>query len=77
VNKRLGQGYDCAANMSGIYLAVQAKRERNAEYVPCAARNLNVALSDCVQNISEIRNFMTLWNSFIIFLATVLNCRLC
>jgi hypothetical protein len=59
MNKCHGQGYDGAANMSGIYLGVQdriAKREPNAEYVRCAAHNLNLALSDCVQNISEILN---------------------
>lgn len=60
LNKCRGQGYDGAANMSGIYSGVQAriaKIEPNAVYVHCAAHNLNLALNDSVQNISEMRNF--------------------
>jgi hypothetical protein len=68
LNKCRGQVYDDAADMNSIYSAVQAKiakTEPSAEYVHCAAHNLNLALSDCVQNISEIRNHDTVNNSII------------
>lgn len=60
LSKCRGQGYDGAANMSGVYAGVQARisrREPSAEYVHCAAHNLNLALNDCVQGIPEIKQF--------------------
>jgi hypothetical protein len=59
LNKCLDEGYDGAENMSGIYSEVQAriaKRQSNAEYIHCAVHNINLALSDCDQNIFEIRH---------------------
>lgn len=63
LEKLRGQGYDGAANMSGIYNGVQAeilKVSPNAFYVHCAAHNLNLVLNDSVKNVEEIRNFYDL-----------------
>lgn len=60
LNNIRGQGYDGAANMSGIYSGVQARILKvvpNAIYVHCAAHNLNLILNDSVKNVLEIRNF--------------------
>uniref|UniRef100_A0A3B3RTZ4 HAT C-terminal dimerisation domain-containing protein n=1 Tax=Paramormyrops kingsleyae TaxID=1676925 RepID=A0A3B3RTZ4_9TELE len=60
ISKCRGQGYDGAANMSGIYLGVQARiweKEPLATYVHCAAHNLNLVLNDAVKNISEMERF--------------------
>jgi hypothetical protein len=54
INKLCGQGYDGAANMSGIYNGVQekiSKKVENAPYVHCAAHNLNLILNDAVKNV--------------------------
>ena len=54
------QGYDGAANMSGVYSEVQARLQKIqplAIYVHCMAHNLNLALNDCCNSVSEIRNF--------------------
>jgi hypothetical protein len=54
INKLCGQGYDGAANMSGIYNGVQEKiseKVENAPYVHCAAHNLNLILNDAVKNV--------------------------
>ena len=66
-----GQGYDGAANMSGVYSGVQARiaeKEPLALYVHCAAHCLNLVLNDSVKNIPEIRQFYdvveTLYNFF-------------
>ena len=55
-----GQGYDGAANMSGLYSGVQARIreiESLATYVHCAAHNLNLVLNDAVKNIPEMEPF--------------------
>lgn len=60
LSKCRGQGYDGAANMSGVYSGVQARiaeMEPLAQYVHCAAHNLNLTLNDAVKNITEIRQF--------------------
>ena len=60
MSKCRGQGYDGAANMSGIYSGVQARireKEPLATYVHCAAHNLNLVLNDSVKNISEMERF--------------------
>lgn len=47
-------GYDGAANMSGVCTGVQARiteKEPLACYVHCAAHNLNLALNDSVKNV--------------------------
>lgn len=70
VEKLRGQGYDGAANMSGIYNGVQAeilKVSPNAYYVHCAAHNLNLVLNDSVKNVVEIRNFYDLVESVYVF----------
>ncbi|KAK0131240.1 Zinc finger MYM-type protein 1 [Merluccius polli] len=70
-----GQGYDGAANMSGIYSGVQARiaeREPLALYVHCAAHNLNLVINDSVKNVQEVRQFYDVVESLYNFLATVL-----
>lgn len=60
IEKCRGQGYDGAANMSGKYSGLQARIKNKvptADYIHCAAHNLNLVLNDSVQNIVEIRNF--------------------
>ncbi|KAK9954687.1 hypothetical protein ABG768_016736 [Culter alburnus] len=60
ISKCRGQGYDGAANMSGIYAGVQARikeKEPLATYVHCAAHNLNLVLNDAVKNIPEVAQF--------------------
>ncbi|KAK0139198.1 Zinc finger MYM-type protein 1 [Merluccius polli] len=66
LSKCRGQGYDGAANMSGVYSGVQgriAEKEPLARYVHCAAHNLNLALND-----SGVKQFYdtveTLYNFF-------------
>ena len=68
LSKCRGQGYDSAANISGVYSGVQARimeMEPLAKYVHCAAHNLNLTLNDSV-------DFMTLLKVFILFSAKVL-----
>ena len=60
LSKCRGQGYDGAANMSGVYSGVQARiaeKEPLARYVHCAAHNLNLALNDSVKNIPGVKQF--------------------
>ena len=57
-----GQGYDGAANMSGVYSGFRMQTrikemEPLAKYVHCAAHNLNLTLNDSVKNIAELRRF--------------------
>jgi len=56
-NECLGTRCDGAANMSGIFLAVIARlsiRELNKEGVHCVSCALNLAVSKCDQNISQV-----------------------
>ncbi|CAK6981674.1 hypothetical protein F7725_021412 [Scomber scombrus] len=60
LSKGLGQGYDGAANMSGVYSGVHARiteKEPLARYVHCAAHNLNLALNDSVKNVPGVKQF--------------------
>ena len=60
LSKCRGQGYDGAANMSGVYSGVQARikeMEPLAKYVHWAAHNLNLALNDSVKDNTEMGNF--------------------
>jgi len=60
LTKCRGQGYDGAANMSGVYNGVQARisaREPLAHYVHCAAHNLNLVLNDSVKHVPGVRQF--------------------
>ena len=60
IAKCRGQGYDGAANMSGVYSGVQARireKEPLATYVHCAAHNLNLVLNDAVKHIPEMEQF--------------------
>lgn len=70
IEKLRGQGYDGAANMSGIYQGVQAKISSITPYAPyvhCAAHNLNLVLNDSTKNVEEIRNFYDLLESVYVF----------
>lgn len=58
--KLRGQGYDGAANMSGVYSGLQARiRQRNpsARFVHCCTHNLNLVINDSVTNVQEVRQF--------------------
>ena len=69
LSKCRGQGYDGAANMSGIYSGVQARiaaKEPAAVYVHCASHNLNLALNDSVK-IQEISKFYDIVESVYVF----------
>lgn len=60
LSKCRGQGYDGAANMSGVYNGVKSRIERKqktAKYVHCAAHNLNLVLNDACSKIQENKNF--------------------
>lgn len=61
LNKCRGQGYDGAATMSGVYSGVQTRikeKEPSAQYVHCAAHNLNLVLNDAASGvISEVKHF--------------------
>uniref|UniRef100_H3A5Y3 DUF4371 domain-containing protein n=1 Tax=Latimeria chalumnae TaxID=7897 RepID=H3A5Y3_LATCH len=60
ISKCRGQGYDGASNMSGVYSGVQArisKKELHAEYVHCAAHNLNLTLNDSVRGIPKVKHY--------------------
>lgn len=73
VSKVRGQGYDGAANMSGVYSGLQARiKEKNpsAKYVHCCAHALNLVVNDCVTSIPEIRNFFdNVQNLYVFFKA--------
>ncbi|KAJ8880726.1 hypothetical protein PR048_017196 [Dryococelus australis] len=56
-----GQCYDGGSNMSGAVKGVQAiitEKQPNAQYYHCASHSLNLALQDCVKNISQLRDCM-------------------
>ena len=60
MSKLRGQGYDGAANMSGVYSVVQARlieKHPLAVYVHCMAYNLNLALNGSFNQMSEVSNF--------------------
>uniref|UniRef100_A0A1Y1MVW0 DUF4371 domain-containing protein n=1 Tax=Photinus pyralis TaxID=7054 RepID=A0A1Y1MVW0_PHOPY len=60
VEKLRAQGYDGAANMSGIYNGLQAKileKQPNALYVHCTAHNLNLVINDSIKISRELHNF--------------------
>lgn len=70
IKKCRGQGYDGAANMKGKYNGLQAqirKLSKNADYVHCAAHNLNLVLNDAVKNITVLVNFYDLIQSIYVF----------
>ncbi|XP_030750799.1 zinc finger MYM-type protein 1-like [Sitophilus oryzae] len=51
------QGYDGAANMTGVYNGLQAKileKQPNALYVYCAAHNLNLVINDSHKTMGSI-----------------------
>lgn len=72
VSKVRGQGYNGAANMSGVYSGLQARIKKNpsAKYVHCCAHALNLVINDCVRGIPEIRNFFdNVQNLYVFFKA--------
>lgn len=72
LEKLRGQGYDGAANMSGIYNGVQARILRlakNAPFVHCAAHNLNLVLNDAVSNVEKVRSFYDFLQSLYVYFA--------
>lgn len=60
LKKCVGQGYDGASVMSGVYNGVQKHIkdiQPNAEYVHCATHNLNLVINDAVSSCVEIQIF--------------------
>lgn len=60
LKKCVGQGYDGANVMSGVYNGVQKRIkdiQPNAEYVHCATHNLNLVINDAISSCVEIQNF--------------------
>ncbi|GBP51758.1 hypothetical protein EVAR_97035_1 [Eumeta japonica] len=60
LKKCVGQGYDGASVMSGVYNGVQKyimDIQPNAEYVHCATHNLNLVINDAVSSCVEIQIF--------------------
>lgn len=54
LSKLRGQGYDGAANMSGVYTELQARLKRRnpaARYIHCCAHSLNLVINDAVRGI--------------------------
>ncbi|KAL4084972.1 hypothetical protein QTP88_027831 [Uroleucon formosanum] len=61
--KLRGQGYDGAANISGVYSGVQARlksKHKLATYIHCAFYNLNLVLNDAMNSSTEVKNFFGL-----------------
>ena len=70
IEKCRGQGYDGASVMSGQYTGLQKRikqKSNNAEYIHCAAHNLNLVLNDSVNNISEMIVFYSLINQIYVY----------
>ena len=78
-----GQGYDCAANMSGPYSGVQAmirKENNKAIYMHCHAHILNLVLVEsCSKNtiacnfFGDVQFSLKVVRSAIVFLLTCRN----
>lgn len=63
MSKLRGQGYDGAANMSGVYSGVQARlksKQKLATYIHCASHNLNLVLNDAMNSSTEVKTFFGL-----------------
>ncbi|XP_069194044.1 uncharacterized protein [Procambarus clarkii] len=61
--KLRGHGYDGTACMSGVYADLQAainSMQPKADYVHCAAHNLNVVLKDAMSSVPEVKKFFTI-----------------
>ncbi|KAL4108147.1 hypothetical protein QTP88_018393 [Uroleucon formosanum] len=61
--KLRGQGYDGAANISGVYSGVLARlksKHKLATYIHCAFYNLNLVLNDAMNSSTEVKNFFGL-----------------
>ncbi|XP_050546049.1 uncharacterized protein LOC126908181 [Daktulosphaira vitifoliae] len=70
LSKLRGQGYDGAANMSGVYSGVQARlksKQKLATYIHCASHNLNLVLNDAMNSSTEVKNFFGLVEKIYIF----------
>jgi len=70
IAKCRGQGYDSAANMSGIYNGLQ-KRIKDVEpsvvYVHCSANNLNLVVNDAVKEVTEMGIFFNVVQRVFVF----------
>lgn len=76
IKKCVGQGYDGASVMSGMYGGVQKRIkdvQPNAHYVHCASHNLNLVLNDAMNGCTEIKKFFTTLQNLYSFFATSVN----
>jgi len=63
LSKLRGQGYNEAANMSGVYSGVQARlksKQKLATHIHCASHNLNLVLNDAMNSSTEVKKFFGL-----------------
>ncbi|KAE9530014.1 hypothetical protein AGLY_011476 [Aphis glycines] len=70
IAKCRGQGYDGAANMSGMYNGLQKRIkdiEPSAAYVHCSAHNLNLVVNDAVKEITEMEIFFDVVQRVFVF----------
>ncbi|XP_060846403.1 zinc finger MYM-type protein 1-like [Rhopalosiphum padi] len=70
IGKCRGQGYDGAANMSGMYNGLQKRIkdiEPSAAYVHCSAHNLNLVVNDAVKEITEMEIFFDVVQRVFVF----------
>ena len=60
IEYRLGQSYDNASNMSGIYSSLQARVKqlcRLAEYIACAGHSLNLVVVKVAESCTTAVDF--------------------
>lgn len=70
IAKCRGQGYDGASTMSGQYTGLQTRIKAttpNAEYVHCAAHNLNLVVNDSVSHVPQISQFFDILQKIYVF----------
>ncbi|XP_066962146.1 zinc finger MYM-type protein 1-like [Macrobrachium rosenbergii] len=71
-----GQGYDGAANMSGIYNGLQSRLQRQnpkALYVHCHAHCLNLVLVESAKSSIQFITFSAWWRNCMLLLLTLQN----
>lgn len=76
LKKCMGQGYDGASVMSGVYNGVQKQIkdiQPNAEYVHCASHNLNLVINDAVSSCVEIQIFFATMQELYNFFGNSIN----
>nr|XP_022908711.1 zinc finger MYM-type protein 1-like [Onthophagus taurus] len=76
IEKCIGQGYDGANVMSGIYNGLQQKIkniQQNAEYVHCASHNLNLVIKDAIEKNKDVSAFFVTLQEIYSFFGNSIN----